>query len=294
MTSAAQPGGEVSRGIAWLLLAVTLFACQDSLAKFLTGRFAVLEIVGMRYIFHLAILAPILFWKAGSRVVATSRPKLQIVRSLMLLATIWFVNLGLRHLPLATVTAIGFSAPLIVTALAALFLHERVGPRRWAAVFVGFAGVMVIARPSGDGFDPALLFPLAGALCNALYHLATRALAGRDSALTTIFWTGFAACVVVAPAMPLDWQTPDLPGCGLLALYGLLGLSSHFTLILAYRHASASVLAPFNYVQLLLAIISGAIFFHNRPDAWTYVGTVLICGSGVYVWYRQRRLGIDA
>jgi drug/metabolite transporter (DMT)-like permease len=272
------------------MFAVTLFVCMDSLAKFLTTRIPVTEIVWARYVFHLATMLPVILWHGVRRLATTSRSGLQIVRSMMLLAVTILFNMGFRHLPLATVTAIGFATPLVVTALAVPLLKEKVGPRRWAAVLVGFAGVLVVVRPGGESFNIAVFFPLAGALCNACYQLATRALSGRDSALTTIFWTGLGGCIAMSPVMPWVWQAPDALEWGLLALYGLLGFFSHYMLILAFRHASASVLAPFSYVQLVLAIVSGMVFFNNVPDVWTFLGTILICGSGLYVWYRQRQL----
>jgi drug/metabolite transporter (DMT)-like permease len=209
----------------------------------------------------------------------------------MLLAVTLLFNLGLRHLPLATVTAIGFATPLVVTALAVPLLKEKVGPRRWAAVVVGFIGVLVVVRPGSDSFDMALLYPLAGSLANGCYQLATRKLAGRDHALTTIFWTGLGGALAVSPIAPFFWQAPDLEGWGLLALYGVLGFFSHYMLILAFRHANASVLAPFTYAQLVLAILAGVVFFDAVPDALTLLGSLLICGSGLYVWYRQRQIG---
>ncbi len=282
------PRSNLSRGILWLMFAVTLFVCMDSIAKFLTSRISVTEIVWARYVFHLTAMLPVILWHGPWHLIVTAHPGLQIARSLMLLAVTFLFNMGFRHLPLATVTAIGFATPLVVTALAVPLLKEKVGPRRWAAVLVGFAGVLVIVRPGSDSFDAAVLFPLAGAVCNGCYQLATRALSGRDRALTTIFWTGLGGCAAMSPAMPWLWQAPGPVEWILLLLYGVLGFFSHYMLILAYRHVSASVLAPFSYVQLVLAIISGIVFFHNVPDAWTFLGTLLICGSGLYVWYRQR------
>ena len=286
----SSPRANLSRGIVWLMSAVTLFVCMDSVAKFLTTRVPVAEIVWARYVFHLAVMLPMIFWYGPRRMTSTTRPGLQIVRSLMLLAVTWLFNLGFRHLPLATVTAIGFATPLVVTALAVPLLKEKVGPRRWAAVLVGFAGVLVVVRPGSDSFNVAVLFPLAGAVCNGCYQLATRALNGRDSALTTIFWTGLGGCAAMSPVIPWLWQAPDLLEWSLLAVYGMLGFFSHYMLILAYRHVSASLLAPFSYVQLVLAIFAGMLFFQTAPDVWTCLGTVLICGSGLYVWVRQRQL----
>jgi drug/metabolite transporter (DMT)-like permease len=234
-------------------------------------------------------MLPVILWYGPRRIATSSRPGLQILRSMMLLAVTLLFNQGFRHLPLGTVTAIGFATPLVVTALAVPLLKEQVDLRRWVAVLVGFAGVLVVARPTSDGFDGAVFYPLAGALCNGCYQLATRALSGRDSALTTIFWTGLGGCVAMCPVMPLIWQPPDLLEWCLLALYGMIGFLSHLMLIFAYRHANASVLAPFSYVQLVLAMIAGALFFHNLPDIETFLGASLICGSGLYVWFQQRQ-----
>ncbi|MTJ82949.1 MAG: DMT family transporter [Telmatospirillum sp.] len=279
----------LSRGIAWLLAAVTLFVCMDSIAKFLTVQVPVLQIVWARYAFHLVAMVPVMLWFGLRRIFRSRRLGLQVVRSMLLLAITFLFNMGFRHLPLATVTAIGFATPMIVTALAVPLLKETVAPRRWLSVVVGFAGVLVVVRPGSASFDPALLYPLAGAVCNACYHLATRELAGHDNPLTTILWTGLGGCIATSPLMVWEWQPPDALCWVLLVLYGVIGFLSHYMLILAFRHADASVLAPFTYAQLVLAMISGWMFFANIPDFWTFVGTGLICGSGLDVWYQQRR-----
>lgn len=272
-------------GIAFILLAVVMFVGQDALGKYLSSRYPVWQVVWARYAFHMVLMAPFLL--SGRVAVRTFRPVLQLFRSFMLVGVTFLFFTSVQFMPIATANAIGFLAPLLVTALSVPLLGERVGPRRWAAVLVGFAGVMVVIRPNA-GMEPVMLLTVGMAFCFALYQISTRLLSRTDSALTTLFWTAVGGLAASSLVLPFNWRTPDLEGWLLLAGIGVAGCVSHLMMIKAYALAPAAVLAPFTYVQLVLAIPVGLLLFGDMPDLWMMVGSTLIVGSGLYIWHRER------
>jgi drug/metabolite transporter (DMT)-like permease len=215
------------------------------------------------------------------------------VRSALLLASTAIFFVALRYLPVANATAIAFLSPLIVTALSVPLLGERVGPRRWAAVLVGFLGVLVVVRP-GFGLQWPALLPALVATCLGLYQIATRVLARVDDTSTTIFHTAVVGTVASLIAIPFYWQAPTLPELALLILLGSLGAAGHMLIVHAYRYAGASVLSPFIYTQLVWATAGGYLIFDQFPDPVTLVGATLIIGSGLYVYLRERALLVAA
>ena len=275
------------RGILLILAAVTLFVAMDTLGKYLGRDYPIWQVVWARYAFHLALMSPLL--AMGRVTIRTGRPGVQVFRSLMLVSVTFLFYTSVQFMPLATANAIGFLAPLLVTALSVPLLGERVGPRRWAAVVAGFLGVVVIIRPNAD-MDPAMLLPLGVAVCFALYHLSTRMLSHTDRPLTTLFWTAVVGLIVSTSMLPFDWRTPDAGGWALLASLGALGCVSHLLMIKAYSYAPASVMAPFTYTQLVWAIPAGFLVFGDLPDAWALAGATVIVGSGLYVWHREATL----
>ena len=233
-----------------------------------------------RYIFHLAFV--VLLFSSGrfGRIGATAQPVLQVVRSLLLAGATFSFFVMLTYMPLADSVAISYVGPIFITVLAALILRERVGPRRWAAVAVGFVGAMVIMRPGLGIFHWAASLGLVTALCFALYAVATRMLIGRDSPYTTIFYTAVVGAVVLSALVPFFWEAPTLRLWGLMALLGLFGGVSHFMLIKAYEYAQASALAPYGYIDLIWATLFGLFVFGDFPDHWTVVGAAIVVGSG--------------
>ncbi len=278
------------RGIALYMTAVFLFACLDTLGKYMTRDYHVMQIAWGRYVFHAAFLALLMPRHGIWRPLRSARPGFQILRALLLMAVSLLFFTSVSFLPVADVTAIGFVAPLMLTALAHFFLNERVRLRRWAAISAGFIGVLVIIRPGLGVVHWAAFIALAMAAGNAFYHLATRMLAGVDSAQTTIFYTGLIGAIGFSLAVPLFWISPDLAGwLGMVAL-GLLGGFGHYILIKAYALAPASVLAPFTYSAILWVAILGYILFGDFPDLWTMIGTAIVIASGIYVFYREAYL----
>lgn len=275
------------RGIALLLAAIVLFCLMDALAKHLSKTYPVMQVVWARYVFHIVLLVPLLFRTDPLRLFRTQRLGLQLSRSLTLFGSTSLFYLAISLMPLADASSISAVTPLIVTALSVPFLGEKVGPRRWAAVCIGFIGVLIIIRPGPNVINEWAYLPLLNSLCFAFYSLTTRSLSRTDGATTTLFYSASIGAVLISLAAPTFWQSPDFMGWVMLATVGLVGGASHFLLIRAYDHAPASVLAPFSYVQLIWMAVLGYVFFGDLPDSWTITGALVVAGSGLYVFYRE-------
>jgi drug/metabolite transporter (DMT)-like permease len=278
---------DVRAGILWMLVTTLFFVSLDATAKFLVARYPVLEVVWARFVFHmlfvLIMLAPRLREHAGS-----ARPWLQLVRSLLLLmATLCFFS-GVGMMPLAEASAILFTSPLLLTVLAIPLLGEQVGPRRWAAVGIGFLGAIVVVRPGAGIMGVGALLLLGAALSNAMYQLATRRLRVVDPPMTTLLYTAVAGTLLLSLAMPAVWVTPAPEHWPLFALLGVFGGAGHFTLIKAFQRAPAAVVAPFSYTSIIWATGYGFVLFGDLPDPWTLVGAGIIAGGGLYILHRER------
>ncbi len=288
--AAHEPASPV-RGILLMLATGLLFSVMDTLSKEMTRHYPVLQVIWARYFFHmlimLAALAPTRPWRTllGSR-----RPGLQLGRSLAVVLSSALFVAAIKFIPLADATAVNFVAPLLVTALSVPLLGEKVGVRRWTAVAVGFLSVLVVIRPGPGMAHWAVLLPLAGAVCYALYQITTRMLAGIDAWPTTALYSGVVGVIGTSLLVPFAWRPPEWTGWLAFIGLGVLGSASHLLLIRAFALAPASTLSPFGYVQLVWAIVAGIVVFGDVPDAWTLVGAALIAGSGLYVLLRESHL----
>jgi drug/metabolite transporter (DMT)-like permease len=290
----APQSGAASRGIALFLATIFIFASLDTLAKYMTRDFHVVQIAWGRYVFSSVFLLVLVPRYGLVRPLRSARPWFQIMRAMLLAAVSLMFFTAVSYMPLVNVTAIGFAAPLILTALGHFVLGERVGLRRWLAILVGFTGVLVIIRPGVDVVHWAAIMALAMAASNAVYQLATRMLAGVDSPQTTIFFTNIAGSIGFSFVVPFFWTSPGLFGWLSLATLGFMGGLGHYLLIQAFGHAPVSILAPYAYTAILWVTISGYLVFGQLPDLWTIVGAAIIIASGIYVFYREaylRRVG---
>lgn len=276
-----------ARGAALLVLATAVFATMDAIGKGLMQRHDPFQVVWARYAAQAVIVALIVSPRIG-RVIRTARPGLQAIRSALLFMATLCGFFAFSVMPLADVTAIFQTAPLAITALAALVLREPVGPRRWAGVTVGFLGALIIVRPGAEVFQPAALLPMLGALFFAGYSIATRFLGRDESWWTTFLYTAMLGALIASVFVPLVWVTPTWADAGLMALMGAVGSVGQFLLIAAFNTAPASAIAPFTYAGLIFATLWGYLFFGDAPDGWTATGAAVIVGSGVYVWRRER------
>lgn len=277
------------RGILLTLLSVACFASHDAVAKYLAGLYPILLLTWFRYLSHTVLMGAVLLPKHGLRILHSQRPWLQLARALALLGVSLLFVTGLRYVPLAEATAVIFLAPLLVTLLSATLLRESVSLAQWLAVGLGFIGVLVIVRPGGALFTPAILWPLGAALCFALYQILTRISAAHDSAATSNFLAGAINCLIVSLLIPFFWQTPHWQHLfGLLSL-GVIGMCGHQLLTQAFRHASPALLAPFSYGQLLFAGLLGWLIFGQVPDARALIGMALVMAAGLGIASMQRQ-----
>jgi len=272
-------------GIAMALGAMIIFSIMDGISKVLAEDYHPLEISCVRSVVSLIVLAP--FFTRSSATLRTSMPWHQLGRGLCMTASSVLFILGLADLPIADATAIGFISPLLVTALSIPFLGEKVGVRRWSAVLVGFAGVLVIVRPGTGAFNPAALYPLLSAVTWALGLILTRLMRSSQPVLTTIFHTTAVGVVVTGLTMPAVWRMPDFEGWVLMALMGIFSAAGQTLLIAALLRAAASLVAPFSYSQMLWATLVGLFVFNTVPDAVTWTGAAIIIASGLYTLHRE-------
>jgi drug/metabolite transporter (DMT)-like permease len=274
-------------GILLMLLSITFFSCSDATAKYLAGQLPGFEVVWLRYIVFVLMLLPSALRRRGA-ILRSSRPGLQLLRGLSMLASSMLFITCLPLLPLADATAIGFVSPLFITALSIPFLGEQVGPRRWAAIAVGLIGVLLVVRPGTGAFQPAAILPILSALAWAVAIILTRKISGADGTNTTLIYTAVSALFVISLIVPFYWVTPSLRQIGLGLVYGAFASGGQWLVVLAYHRAGASVLAPLTYSQLVWATALGFLIFNTVPDAWTLAGAAIIVASGLYTAHRER------
>jgi drug/metabolite transporter (DMT)-like permease len=214
-----------------------------------------------------------------------------VLRGLGTVASALFFISSLPFLPMADATAINFISPILITALAVLFLREQVGWRRWTAALVGLLGVLIVIRPGTGAFQMAALLPLLAAASWAGTAIVTRLMSGTDHPTTTLTYSALVGLGVLTVMMPFVWVTPTWTEAGLALVMGLLSTAGHGLVVLGYRHASASVVAPFSYVQLIWAGALGFLVFGSSPDQFTFLGAGIIVSSGLYTAYRERVRG---
>lgn len=268
------------------------FGCLDSTAKYLNHFVDTIMVVWARYAggFVLALLIsnPV----TRPKIMVSSRPWLQVGRSILLLGSTLFNFLALIWLQLDQTTSIMFSTPFLVAVLSGPMLGEWVGWRRWCAIGVGFTGVLLVTRPGYGGIHPAALLCVLSVFSYGFYMITTRLLARCDSSETTLFYSNTVGVAVMSLAVPFFWSTPHDPVViGLMVLTGLLGSFGHYLLILAHRLAPPSVLAPFLYTQLIWVLALGYLIFGDLPNHWTMAGAAVVVASGLYLLHRERQVG---
>jgi drug/metabolite transporter (DMT)-like permease len=276
-----------TRGALLLIAATFCFSTMDAVGKSLMARHDPFQVVWARYVSQ-AVLVVLVVAPRLRSVARTRYLGLQLVRSALMFGATLAGFLGFSMMPLAEATAVFEIAPLCITALAALLLGEKVGPRRWTGVAVGFLGAMLIVRPGLAAFQPAALLPMTGAFCFAAYTIATRFLGRDESAWTTFLYSAALGALAASLFVPLVWTTPTAVDAGLMLAMGAIGGAGQLLVILAFTAARASAIAPFSYTGLIWAMAWGMALFNETPDAWTVAGAAAIVGSGLYVWTRER------
>lgn len=267
---------------------IVLFPALNTVMKHLAPIYGVPEVIFMRSAGHMIFMLALLMPGHGFAVFKTRRLDLQLGRSALQGISTAFYTTALLLIPLTTATSIAFTGPLLVVALSGPMLGEKVGPRRWAAVLVGFIGALVIIRPGGAVMHWADFLVIASAASYAAYQLLTRRIALYDSSRTTGVYTIVVTLVVSAAVVPFFWTTPvSLIDWLLFASMGVAGGLGHFFMVKAYQYGQASIVGPFDYGQLIGATILGSIVFSEFPDLWTWIGAALLISSGLYIARRE-------
>ncbi|MGE0153569.1 MAG: DMT family transporter [Reyranellaceae bacterium] len=289
--SAQAERGRIIRGILLMCTAALLFPLMNGFAKVLIQHYHPTQIVWARNAGHLLFLLAIFVPRIGlARLVRCNRPLAQMVISLLLLVSTAMMFVSLEFLPLANASAIIFTAPLIVTVLSVALLKEGVGPARWLAVLAGFAGMLIVMRPGTALFHWATFLVLGSAATYALYQIMMRRIAGLDTPETTATYSVVLSTFLMSLVVPFFWKTPEtLAHLGMFLGMGMLGGISHYFIAQAMALAPASTISPFNYTQILGAIVFDYLVFATFPDLWTWVGAAVIAGSGIYLLLHEAR-----
>lgn len=274
------------RGILLLMGSTIFLACSDAMAKYLAKSLPPVEIAWLRFTMFALIMLPIVIRHPAA--LRSVNPGVQIWRGLAMLSSSLFFISGLQYLPIAEASATAFIAPIFVTALSVMFLSETVGKRRWAATLIGLAGVMMIVRPGTAAFQPASILPILSALGWACTLVLTRKISGGDNVITTMAYTALVGFAVLSVVVPFFWVAPTWQQVAVGACIGISATTGHWIVVLAFRYADASVLAPFSYSQLVWVTLLGFVMFGEVPDIWTVGGAAVIIGSGLYTAHRER------
>lgn len=280
-----------TKGMVWALTGIFLFTLLGAVVKVLGGRLDSFQIAFFRSFGAFVALLPVVFITGPRQAFYTKRLGRHLSRSLTGVAAIACGFYALVHLPLADVTALGFTKPLFLVPLAALLLGETVRWRRTLAILVGFCGVLIMARPGQSGFDPTLGVALADAFISTFSAIHVKKLAETERPLTMVIYLSlFASIFLLIPAL-VFWQAPTGEEYLLLGAIGLLGALGQACIVCAYKTGEATAITSLEYAKLPLAVFLGWIMFAELPDLWSLCGAIIIIGSTCYIAYREAQLG---
>jgi drug/metabolite transporter (DMT)-like permease len=279
----------VLAGIGLMLLSVTLFSLNDAVGKWLVRGYPVGEALMIRSLTALALLAPFLWREGVAAFTAAPRPYLQILGAAISTTEVVCFFWSVGSLPLADVMTFYLSGPIYVTALAPFVLHEHVGWRRWAAVLVGFAGVLLALKPSAAALTAPALVALMGSLLYAGLLIMTRVL--RNTANVVLVSSQVATTAIFGLAMaPLGWVTPPAGDLALMVLFGVLAMGGLACLNMSLKRAAASVVVPFQYTMIVWGVVLGFIVFGDQPRAHVLAGAAIIIAAGLFIFFREQRV----
>lgn len=306
--------GSVARnrlvGMLCIAGAMVLFSVNDVAIKFLSGGYALHQVILIRTIIAMMLLLTVIVpFQGGYAALRTKRLPMHLLRGVFVVIANMLFFIALAAMPLAEAVAISFVSPLLISILSVLLLGETVGPRRWAAIAVGLFGVVVILRPGTEAFRTAALLPLFGACAYAMLHILTRKMGGTERATTLAFYIQI-TFISVSASMGLAFGDGRLSGTGDASLdfllrawiwparedwpvFAAIGLTSGFGAVLisqAYRLCEAAIVAPFEYIAMPLAVVWGVVVFSDWPDAVSWTGITLIIGGGLYTLWRETRV----
>jgi drug/metabolite transporter (DMT)-like permease len=269
-------------GIMFSLCGSLCFTTAMSIAKLLDPSVKGAVLVFIRCLFGLIFFLPFLI-KSGVQTLKTQRPFLHILRVTFTCLSITCTYYGYRNLPLAMGTAIGFTAPLMTTALAILILKENVTLTKWLLIITGYLGVLVIVQPTEFRLNDAVYILLLANLFASLSLICAKKLTATESTVNIMFYVNVISTILSGIAASFVWFTPSLPDCGLLMLLGLFGVLAQFCYVKSLQHSAPSFLAPFDYSRLIIAVPIGFILFSEMPTLWTIFGAAIIIAATLFV-----------
>jgi drug/metabolite transporter (DMT)-like permease len=277
-------------GIGLVSLCYLMFSLLDGSAKWLVGSMPVIMVVWLRFVIHAVVGGAVLFPLRGISLIRTRHLRWHMLRALMFMAMTGINFWALQYLQLTVTASIFFSVPIMIALASAALLGEKLDTGRWLAIVAGFAGVLVIIRPWGAEFHPAMLASVVNAILYAGFMMMTRRLAAYDSPETIQYLPAVGAAIGLAPFALAAWQSPS----GWLewtvaCLLGVLGGFGHYLLALAHRYAPSSVIAPFLYQQVIYMALFGYLVFGDVPSPGLWLGAAIVIGSGLYLFSRERR-----
>src|SRR5262245_520789 len=280
-------GDHIARGIAFALIAFSIFSCADAGVKWLTERYSVFQIIFVSNLFTLIPVALLIRHEGGIHNLRPRHPWLVGLRSILLAIDMVLVFYAFVELPLADAYSLIFAVPMVVTALSVPILGEHVGWRRWSAVIVGFIGVLIVLRPGIAELKLGHIAAISSALFFGMSLILVRRIGKDESSGTLILWMVIALLIVSAPVMPEVYVPMPPLDLELMAVLGLLSGAGHLMLIRAFRLAPSAIVAPFHYSQMIWGVIFGLFLFGDIPDAWVISGSAVIIGSGLYILWRE-------
>lgn len=290
MTAPSLPASRIARGILFIMLAVFLFACMNTLVKLLSARLESIQIVWARTLGHFIFILLFFMPTHGFTILRSRAVGTQAARSLLQLSSTTLYFIALASVPLAEATTISFLSPLLVTLLAVPMLGEPIKANRMAVVLIGFVGVLVVVRPGSDLFQWSSLLILGSSLCYAVYQVLTRRVSGTDRAETSAIWSAMLGSFLMTLAVPFFWATPDrLTDVMMLLVLGVFGGVGHYCVARAMMDAPANIVSPFQYFQLLCAGLFGWLVFDAVPGVSTWLGAAIIVGAGLYLGWSETR-----
>ncbi|MGF1612251.1 MAG: DMT family transporter [Kiloniellales bacterium] len=292
----AEAGGDAhsttSRGIAFMVLSVGLFAVMDGLVKWLGAGYPTMQIVFFRSLFAFVPLAVFIFRDGIGPALRVRDPWGHALRCGIGIVAMTVFFYAYANMPLADVIALAFAAPIFVTALSVPLLGERVGMRRWSAVLVGFGGVLIMVQPGGGMFDPLAGLVLFGTVFYALAMILVRKLARTETNTSIVFYFTLACTLLAAGFLPFQWVTPSWSDLAMLIAVGLIGGLAQITMTMAFRYAEVAVIMPFEYSAMIWAVAIGFIFWGELPGLNIWIGVAVVMASGLYIVYREANLGL--
>jgi len=275
------------RGIVAIFFAVFLFAMTDVIAKWYGDLgFPPNEIVFFRYAFAVFPVA-YLVWRSGIASLRTRHPYAHALRACLIVSALGLFFSAISLMPLAEAVAVAFVAPLFVTSLSVPLLGEYVGIRRWAAVVLGFVGALVVLQPGTNAFKPEALLVVGSALFFSLAMILTRKMTRTETTVSLFSYTTTGAALISAPFLGFAWQTPTMDHLLGFAALGIIGSAAALLVIVAYKNAPASVVAPFEYTALIWASIVGWVIWNEQPSIAVWIGASIIVLSSLYVAKRE-------